>query len=88
MPVMNFSTWANTYYLVHSVASLFQTFLDRQLVTNLANNDYMSSAVMMGFAYVLSLCSEADAFVASSFSHTFSPTSSSCLSAIWAYDGF
>ena len=34
----------------------------------------MSSAVMMGFAYVLSLCSEADAFVASSFSHTFSPT--------------
>ena len=56
------------------VASLFQTFLDRQLVTNLASNDYTSSAVMMGFAYVLSLCSEADAFVASSFSHTFSPT--------------
>lgn len=56
------------------VASLFQTFLDRQLLTNLASNDYMSSAVMMGFAYVLSLCSEADAFVASSFSHTFSPT--------------
>ena len=56
------------------VASLFQTFLDRQLLTNLANNEYMSSAVMMGFAYVLSLCSEADAFVASSFAHTFSPT--------------
>lgn len=49
------------------VASLFQTFLDRQLLTNLASNDYTSSAVMMGFAYVLSLCSEADAFVASSF---------------------
>lgn len=29
---------------------------------------------MMGFAYVLSLCSEADAFVASSFAHTFTPT--------------
>ena len=56
------------------VASLFQTFLDRQLLMNLASNDYMSSAVMMGFAYLLSLCSEADAFVASSFSHTFSPT--------------
>ncbi|MDI3091252.1 permease [Priestia megaterium] len=56
------------------VASLFQTFLDRQLLTNLASNEYMSSAVMMGFAYVLSLCSEADAFVASSFAHTFSPT--------------
>ncbi|MFE3982333.1 MULTISPECIES: permease [unclassified Priestia] len=56
------------------VASLFQTFLDRQLLTNLASNEFMSSAVMMGFAYVLSLCSEADAFVASSFSHTFSPT--------------
>ncbi len=56
------------------VASLFQTFLDRQLLTNLASNEFMSSAVMMGFAYVLSLCSEADAFVASSLSHTFSPT--------------
>ncbi|MBU8690476.1 permease [Priestia megaterium] len=56
------------------VASLFQTFLDRHLLTSLASNDFMSSAVMMGFAYVLSLCSEADAFVASSFSHTFSPT--------------
>jgi len=56
------------------VASLFQTFLDRQLLTNLASNEFMSSAAMMGFAYVLSLCSEADAFVASSLSHTFSPT--------------
>ncbi|TYR79362.1 permease [Priestia megaterium] len=57
------------------VASLFQTFLDRELLTQLASNDYASSAVMMGFAYILSLCSEADAFVASSFAHTFSPVS-------------
>lgn len=56
------------------VASLFQTFLDRQVLVSLASNEYVSSAVMMGFAYVLSLCSEADAFVASSFAHTFTPT--------------
>ena len=74
MLVMNFSIWANIYYFGALVASLFQTFLDRQLLTNLASNEFMSSAAMMGFAYVLSLCSEADAFVASSLSHTFSPT--------------
>ena len=34
-----------------------------------------SSAVMMGLAYILSLCSEADAFIASSFQSTFSTAS-------------
>lgn len=54
------------------LASLFQTFFDRTLLVNLAANDTVSPLVMMGFAYILSLCSEADAFVASSFAHTFS----------------
>jgi uncharacterized membrane protein YraQ (UPF0718 family) len=54
------------------VASLFQTFLDRDLLTGLASSDTVAPAVMMVFAYVLSLCSEADAFVASSFGNTFS----------------
>ncbi|MBS4209494.1 permease [Bacillus sp. FJAT-50079] len=54
------------------IASLFQVFFDRNIIVNLASSDSVSPIIMMGFAFVLSLCSEADAFVASSFSHTFS----------------
>lgn len=53
------------------IASLFQTFLDRNLLIALGSNDVLSPAVMMAFAFVLSLCSEADAFVAASFGATF-----------------
>jgi len=45
------------------IASLFQTFLDRDVLVALGSNEVLSPAVMMAFAYVLSLCSEADAFV-------------------------
>lgn len=54
------------------VASLFQTFLDRNILMDLGSNEHISPLVMMAFAYVLSLCSEADAFVAASFTNTFS----------------
>ncbi|CAG9622420.1 permease [Sutcliffiella rhizosphaerae] len=53
------------------IASLFQTFLDRSILIALGQNEVLSPAVMMAFAYVLSLCSEADAFVAASFGSTF-----------------
>ncbi|WP_078379300.1 permease [Sutcliffiella halmapala] len=53
------------------IASLFQTFLDRSVLVALGSNDVLSPAVMMAFAFVLSLCSEADAFVAASFGSTF-----------------
>ncbi len=53
------------------VAALFQTFLDRNVLQTIGQNDYSSSLVMMGFAYLLSLCSEADAFVAASFGRDF-----------------
>ncbi|PGT91110.1 MULTISPECIES: permease [Bacillaceae] len=53
------------------IASLFQTFLDRTLLTELGTNEFLSPALMMGFGYILSLCSEADAFVAASFGGTF-----------------
>ncbi|MGE8203709.1 permease [Heyndrickxia sp. NPDC080065] len=52
-------------------ASFFQTFLDRSLLVSIGTNETAAPAVMMGFSYVLSLCSEADAFVASSFHNTF-----------------
>jgi uncharacterized membrane protein YraQ (UPF0718 family) len=52
-------------------ASLFQAFLDRNLLLSIGTSPTISPAIMMGFAYVLSVCSEADAFVASSFGSSF-----------------
>lgn len=54
------------------VASLFQTLLDREFLLAIGTNEWSSTAVMMGFAFLISLCSEADAFVAASFNNTFS----------------
>lgn len=53
------------------IAALFQTFLDRDILLSIGTNEFSSTAVMMAFAYILSLCSEADAFVAASFGSTF-----------------
>ncbi|MFC0473385.1 permease [Halalkalibacter kiskunsagensis] len=53
------------------IAALFQTFLDRSVLQAIGSNEWSSTAVMMAFAYLLSLCSEADAFVAASFGNTF-----------------
>jgi len=54
------------------IAALFQTFLDRQILLAIGSEVWSSTIVMMLFAYILSLCSEADAFVAASFGSTFS----------------
>ncbi|WP_225221077.1 permease [Bacillus norwichensis] len=54
------------------IASLFQSMFDRNVLISLGGSESTSPLIMMGFAYILSLCSEADAFVASSFAHTFS----------------
>lgn len=59
------------------IAAVFQTYLDRELLIGVGSNEIAGPAVMMVFAYVVSLCSEADAFVASSFGSLF--TSSSLL---------
>jgi uncharacterized protein len=58
-----------------AVAALFQTYFDRTLLTMISSHQSASSLVMMAFAYFISLCSEADAFVAASFSSKFSPSS-------------
>ncbi len=54
------------------LASLFQAFFDRNALLSIGTNQTIAPGVMMGFAYVLSVCSSADAFVASSFASTFS----------------
>nr|WP_231633262.1 permease [Numidum massiliense] len=56
------------------LAAIVQTYVASSTLTSLASGSASSSLVMMGLAYLLSLCSEADAFVAASFQHVF-PTS-------------
>jgi len=53
------------------VASILQTFVNRDFLLQLSNHDYLSSISMMGLGYILSLCSGSDAFIATSFSSTF-----------------
>ncbi len=49
------------------IAALMQTFISREMITNMAMSPLIITVFMMGLAYVLSICSEADAFVARSF---------------------
>jgi uncharacterized membrane protein YraQ (UPF0718 family) len=54
------------------VAAAMQTYIKTSTLLAIGQNDVSSSLVMMGLSFVLSLCSEVDAFIASSFSSTFS----------------
>jgi uncharacterized protein len=56
------------------LAALVQTYLPAKALLEAGSGTVSSLAVMMSLAYVLSLCSEADAFIAASFSNIF-PTS-------------
>jgi uncharacterized membrane protein YraQ (UPF0718 family) len=57
------------------IAAAMQTFIKTSTLLAIGQNEVSSSLVMMGLAFVLSLCSEADAFIASSFTSTFSLSS-------------
>jgi uncharacterized membrane protein YraQ (UPF0718 family) len=61
-------------YLVFGafIAASMQTFIPTASLLHLGSNPVMSSLVMIGLAFTMSLCSEADAFIASSFRSTFS----------------
>jgi hypothetical protein len=59
------------------LTALIQIFIQRETLVDLGQGPLSSHLFMMGFAYVMSLCSTSDAFVASSFQTTF--TSSSLL---------
>ncbi|WP_144556026.1 permease [Bacillus sp. X1(2014)] len=56
------------------LAAFVQTYLPAKALLEAGNGTVSSLLVMMGLAYVLSLCSEADAFIGASFSSIF-PTS-------------
>jgi uncharacterized membrane protein YraQ (UPF0718 family) len=55
-----------------SLAAALQTIVPQNIIAGLAGNTIIASLALMGLAFVLSLCSEADAFVAISFTQ-FSP---------------
>jgi uncharacterized membrane protein YraQ (UPF0718 family) len=50
-----------------AVAAAVQTFIPQSVISPVANTPVVSQLAMMGLAYILSLCSESDAFVAASF---------------------
>jgi uncharacterized protein len=54
------------------IASAMQTYVKTSTLLEIGHGKMSSSLVMMALAFVLSLCSEADAFIASSFQNTFS----------------
>lgn len=53
------------------IAASMQTYVKTSTLLEIGQGEVSSSLVMMGLAFVLSLCSEADAFIASSFQSTF-----------------
>lgn len=50
-----------------AVAATMQTFVPQSFISGVAETPILSLLAMMGLAFVLSLCSESDAFVAASF---------------------
>ncbi|MEC0230051.1 permease [Paenibacillus alba] len=57
------------------LTALIQTFVAQDSLSAIGQGPFISHVFMMGFAYLLSLCSTTDAFVAVSFAKTFSPGS-------------
>lgn len=61
------------YLIIGSlIAAGVQTFVQTSTLVSIGQGPASSSLVMMALAFILSLCSEADAFIASSFRTTFS----------------
>jgi uncharacterized membrane protein YraQ (UPF0718 family) len=60
-------------YLVFGafLAACMQTYVPTSSLMHLGSNPAMSALVMIGLAFIMSVCSEADAFIASSFRSTF-----------------
>jgi uncharacterized membrane protein YraQ (UPF0718 family) len=64
------------YLLFGSIlTAVIQSWLSREALYSVGNNEWLSQLFMMGYAYVLSLCSTSDAFIAATFSSTFSAAS-------------
>ncbi|OCT13509.1 hypothetical protein A8709_18100 [Paenibacillus pectinilyticus] len=64
-------------YLVFGslLTAIIQVYMHRESLLAIGQGPISSHIFMMGFAYILSLCSTSDAFVASSFQTSFTPGS-------------
>ena len=61
------------YFIVGSVlAAIFQIAVPRELLDSISKNPVIGILILMAFSFLISLCSEADAFVASTFVSRFS----------------
>jgi uncharacterized membrane protein YraQ (UPF0718 family) len=56
------------------LASIAQVYIHQFKLAEAATGPVTSTAIMMAFAFIISLCSEADAFVAASLGHIFVPS--------------
>ncbi|SFL56424.1 hypothetical protein SAMN04487943_102234 [Gracilibacillus orientalis] len=57
------------------LASFVQVYVSTNMLVSIGDGHVTSLIVMMGLAYLLSLCSEADAFIGASFSNVFPKSS-------------
>lgn len=62
------------FFIIGSaLAAISQAVIDRRLIEAVGGGPITSVLIMLAFAYVICICSEADAFVASSFASSFTP---------------
>ncbi|PLR75599.1 permease [Bacillus sp. V3-13] len=62
------------YFIIGAfLASLAQIYIERSVLAQAVTNSVTDTMLMMGLAFLLSICSEADAFVAASFNGIFQP---------------
>ncbi|MGG1267172.1 permease [Brevibacillus laterosporus] len=54
------------------ISAIIQVYVARDDLISFADTPLYANLTMMGLGFIFSLCSEADAFIASSFSNTFS----------------
>ncbi|NHM32608.1 permease [Neobacillus terrae] len=57
------------------IASAMQVYIPTKILVTLGHTKITASLIMMALAFILSICSEADAFVASSFRSSFAQSS-------------
>jgi uncharacterized protein len=57
------------------IASIMQVYIPTKILVTLGQTKVTAALIMMALAFILSICSEADAFVASSFRNSFSQSS-------------
>lgn len=60
------------------ITSAFQTFIPRSCLEKAGNTFPLSELFMSGYAFLLSICSQTDAFIARSFSDSFSTAALLC----------